>query len=57
VLLDELLDPSVHSSPLTLDELDAELRDRLEDCDADDSEAQMSALGQFQRATLLRVYY
>jgi len=55
VLLDELLDPSVHSSPLTPIELDAELRDRLGDCPADDSEAQMAALGQFQRANMFRV--
>jgi glutamate-ammonia-ligase adenylyltransferase len=55
VLLDELLDPSVHSSPLVTDELDAELRDRLGDCPADDSEAQMAALGQFQRANMFRV--
>ncbi len=55
VLLDELLDPSVHSSPLTTVELDAELRDRLGDCPADDSEAQMAVLGQFQRANMFRV--
>ncbi len=55
VLLDELLDPSVHSSPLTPIELDAELRDRLSDCPADDSEAQMAVLGQFQRANMFRV--
>ncbi|MDJ0813472.1 MAG: bifunctional [glutamate--ammonia ligase]-adenylyl-L-tyrosine phosphorylase/[glutamate--ammonia-ligase] adenylyltransferase [Woeseiaceae bacterium] len=55
VLLDELLDPSVHSSPLTLDELDAELGARLADCDADDTEAQISVLGQFQRANQFRV--
>lgn len=55
VLLDELLDPSVHSSPLTTIELDAELRDRLSDCSADDSEAQMVVLGQFQRANMFRV--
>jgi len=55
VLLDELVDPSVHSSPLTPIELDAELRDRLGDCPADDSEAQMAVLGQFQRANMFRV--
>lgn len=55
VLLDELLDPSVHSSPLTLDELETELRERLAACPVDDSEAQMSVLGQFQRATLFRI--
>jgi glutamate-ammonia-ligase adenylyltransferase len=55
VLLDELLDPSVRSSPLTLAELDAELSERLGDCPAGDSEEQMSALGQFQRANLFRI--
>jgi glutamate-ammonia-ligase adenylyltransferase len=55
VLLDELLDPSIRSSPLTPMELDAELRDRLGECPADDSEAQMAALGQFQRANMFRV--
>jgi len=55
VLLDELLDPSMHSSPLTLAELDVELSERLAECPAGDSEAQMSVLGQFQRANLFRV--
>jgi glutamate-ammonia-ligase adenylyltransferase len=55
VLLDELLDPSVHSSPLTLDELDAELGARLAECDVDDTEAQVALLGQFQRANQFRV--
>jgi glutamate-ammonia-ligase adenylyltransferase len=55
VLLDELLDPTVHSSPLPLDELDAELAARLADCDANDTEAQVAVLGQFQRANQFRV--
>ncbi|MDJ0906090.1 MAG: bifunctional [glutamate--ammonia ligase]-adenylyl-L-tyrosine phosphorylase/[glutamate--ammonia-ligase] adenylyltransferase [Woeseiaceae bacterium] len=55
VLLDELLDPTVHSSPLALDELDAELAARLAECDAGDTEARISALGQFQRANQFRV--
>ena len=55
VLLDELLEPSIGPAPLTLDELDAELDDRLQDCAEDDSEAQISTLGQFQRANLFRV--
>ena len=50
VLLDELLDPSVQSSPLTLEEQDSELSARLADCPPGDSEAQIAALGQFQRA-------
>jgi glutamate-ammonia-ligase adenylyltransferase len=55
VLLDELLDPTVHSSPLALDELDAELAARLAECDAADTEARISVLGQFQRANQFRV--
>ena len=54
VLLDELLEPSVHSSPLTLAELEAELTARLAECD-DDTEAQIAVLGQFQRASQFRV--
>ncbi len=55
MLLDELLDPSVGSSPLMLEELDAELDARLAECDADDSEAQIAVLGHFQRANLFRI--
>ena len=55
VLLDELLEPTVHSSPLALEELDDELAARLEECEADDTEAQISVLGQFQRANQFRV--
>jgi glutamate-ammonia-ligase adenylyltransferase len=55
VLLDELLDPTVHSSPLVPGELDDELAARLAECDADDTEAQISVLGQFQRANQFRV--
>ncbi len=55
VLLDELLDPSVHASPLTPSELDAELRDSLSRCADDDSEVQMSVLGHFQRANQFRI--
>lgn len=55
VLLDELLDPSVQSSPLTLGELDAELDARLAECPPDDGEAQVAVLGQFQRANQFRV--
>lgn len=55
VLLDELLEPSIGSAPPTLDELDAELDDRLSSCAIDDSEAQISTLGQFQRANLFRI--
>ena len=55
VLLDELLEPSIGSAPPTLDELDAELEDRLNSCAVDDTEAQISILGQFQRANLFRI--
>ncbi len=55
VLLDELLDPSIGSSPLILEDLEAELDARLGECSDDDTEAQMSVLGQFQRANLFRV--
>jgi glutamate-ammonia-ligase adenylyltransferase len=55
VLLDELLDPTVHSSPLALEQLDAELAERLAECDPDDTEAQISTLGQFQRANQFRI--
>ena len=55
MLLDELLDPSVRSSPLQLDELESELRERLQGCPPGDAEAQMSILGQFQRANLFRI--
>jgi glutamate-ammonia-ligase adenylyltransferase len=55
VLLDELLDPSMHSAPLTLAELNGELGERLDACPAGDVEEQMAALGQFQRANQFRV--
>jgi len=55
ILLDELLDPSVHSKVVSKDELDAELNHRLEHCSTEDTEEQVSVLGQFQRANLFRV--
>ncbi len=59
VLLDELLDPRSFSAEASRDELEAELAaelaERLARIDADDSEAQMTALSQFQRANLFRV--
>ena len=54
-LLDELLDPQLLSGPMSRAELDAELRDRLARQNADDSEAHMEVLVQFQRGNLFRV--
>jgi glutamate-ammonia-ligase adenylyltransferase len=55
LLLDELLDPTVQSERISRAEFDAELDQRLEYSSADDSEAQMAVLGQFQRASMFRV--
>jgi len=55
VLLDELLDPRIYSVQISRDELEAELQQRFEHVDADDGEAQMELLAQFQRAQLFRV--
>jgi len=55
VLLDELLDPRIFSARVSRDELAAELHERLRHVDENDSESQMTLLGQFQRASLFRV--
>ena len=55
VLLDELLDPRIFSAQVSRDDLEAELQQRLALSDADDSEAQMTLLGQFQRVNMFRV--
>ena len=55
VLLDELLDPRVHSAVVTKADLSAELRQRLAGVAAADSEAQMHAIVQYQRATMFRI--
>ncbi len=55
VLLDELLDPRVFSVQVSRDDLEAELQERLRYSHDDDSEAQMTLLGQFQRANLFRI--
>ena len=55
VLLDELLDPRIYNAQVSRAELEAELEERLAHSDADDSEAQMTVLGQFQRANMFRV--
>jgi glutamate-ammonia-ligase adenylyltransferase len=55
VLLDELLDPRIHTERVSIDELDAELKQRLASASGDDSESQMGVLAEFQRATMFRV--
>ncbi len=55
VLLDELLDPRVFSAQVSRDDLEAELHERLRYSLEADSEAQMTLLGQFQRANLFRI--
>ncbi|MDH3410812.1 MAG: bifunctional [glutamate--ammonia ligase]-adenylyl-L-tyrosine phosphorylase/[glutamate--ammonia-ligase] adenylyltransferase, partial [Gammaproteobacteria bacterium] len=55
VLLDELLDPRVFNAQVSRDDLEAELHERLRYSHDQDSEAQMTLLGQFQRANLFRI--
>jgi len=55
VLLDELLEPRVDSTPILKAEFDAELEHRVAHVSADDSETQMTILGEFQRASMFRV--
>jgi glutamate-ammonia-ligase adenylyltransferase len=55
LLLDELLDPAIQAERISKAEFDAELHQRLEFSTAGDSEAQMTVLGQFQRASMFRV--
>ncbi len=55
VLLDELLDPRIYTARITRKDLEAELSDRLAASQAADSEARMSVLGQFQRASMFRI--
>jgi len=55
VLLDELLDPEILSGPISRDEFNADLEQRLAYSSADDSETQMAILGQFQRANMFRI--
>jgi [glutamine synthetase] adenylyltransferase / [glutamine synthetase]-adenylyl-L-tyrosine phosphorylase len=54
-LLDELLDPRLLSGPISKDDVRLELKERLPDNDAQDSEERMEALAQFQRAVMFRV--
>ncbi len=55
VLLDELLDPSLATGPLSREQLQTELDERLAQYPAADSEEKMELLAQFQRATMFRV--
>ena len=55
VLLDELLDPRVFSTEVVRDEIVADLQDTLATGQAEDSEAQIALLSQFQRASLFRI--
>ena len=53
-LLDELLDPRLYTDAVTRADLSAELEERLAG-EADDSEARMQVIGQFQRSTMFRI--
>lgn len=55
VLLDELLDPRIHSAAVTKSDLSGELGQRLEAVEAGDTEAQMHSIVQYQRATMFRI--
>ena len=55
VLLDELLDPHIDTERIEKAEFESELDSRIAHLDDADSEVQMEALAQFQRANLFRV--
>ncbi|NQV86135.1 MAG: bifunctional [glutamate--ammonia ligase]-adenylyl-L-tyrosine phosphorylase/[glutamate--ammonia-ligase] adenylyltransferase [Woeseiaceae bacterium] len=55
VLLDELLDPGIHSDGLTKGDLSAELQRRLSGAGSADSEERMQIIAHFQRASLFRI--
>ena len=55
VLLDELLDPRIFSGEVTKAELQTELQQRLRIDAADDSEAKVQIISQFQRAAMFRI--
>ncbi|HET7923192.1 MAG TPA: bifunctional [glutamate--ammonia ligase]-adenylyl-L-tyrosine phosphorylase/[glutamate--ammonia-ligase] adenylyltransferase [Gammaproteobacteria bacterium] len=55
LLLDELIDPRVFSEFPSRESLHAELENTLRGVDADDLEAQMDALRQFQQTAVVRV--
>lgn len=54
-LLDELLDPRIYSEGVTKDDLTAELRQRLGGEEDANSEIQMQAIAQYQRAAMFRI--
>jgi glutamate-ammonia-ligase adenylyltransferase len=55
VLLDELLDPRIYSVAVTKPELSTELQQQLAAVPANDSEAQMDSIVQYQTATKFRI--
>jgi len=55
LLLDELIDPRALYSPLSRDQLERELKQRLQSVDPDDLEQLMIALRQFKQSNVLRV--
>jgi glutamate-ammonia-ligase adenylyltransferase len=55
LLLDELLDPRVFTVQMSATTMREGLHRRLEQVDADDSEATVEVLARFQRATLFRI--
>jgi glutamate-ammonia-ligase adenylyltransferase len=55
LLLDELLDPRTLYSPLSREQLERELKQRLQSVDLDDLEQVMITLRQFKQSNLLRV--
>ena len=55
LLLDELLDPRLHSATITATNMREDLDQRMENIDATDSERQIETLRQFQRANLFRI--
>jgi glutamate-ammonia-ligase adenylyltransferase len=55
LLLDELLDPRLYSTPISRDRIHTDLQDRLAPLDKEDSERKIEVLAQFQRATLFRI--
>jgi glutamate-ammonia-ligase adenylyltransferase len=55
VLLDELLDPRLHSATITAANMREDLEQRAKTIDAADSERQIETLGKFQRASLFHI--
>jgi len=55
VLLDELLEPHIFSGEVTKQQLAGEVRQRLALDNADDSEARILIISQFQRAAMFRI--